>query len=117
MIDKQEIGKFEDFRGLLIWANKEIIDLDYKYLTIGTMLKGTVRGNHYHKRITEKLLLVSGKLKFKLDDEEINLVPGDLVLIPKEKVHTIYNDDAELAVFIEFKDEDFSKDNPDIHVR
>jgi mannose-6-phosphate isomerase-like protein (cupin superfamily) len=117
MIEKKEIGMFKDLRGLLMWANTEIIGLDYKYLTVGTMVKGVMRGNHYHKRITEKLLVVSGKIRFKLDDEEMTLIPGDLVLIPKGVVHTIFNDEDELAVFIEFKDEDFTKDNPDIHIK
>jgi quercetin dioxygenase-like cupin family protein len=117
IINKSYLKSFEDDRGLLIWANTDIVGFDYKYLTIGTMKKDTIRGNHYHKRIYEKLLCIAGNLRFKLDDEYTLLYPGDVVEIPIGSVHTVYNDSDELAVFIEFKSEDFNENDKDIWVK
>lgn len=117
MIEKVTIGTFKDHRGLLMWCSPEIVGFDYKYLTIGTVAKGCLRGNHYHKRIFEKILCISGKMTFKLDDEETTLEPGELVTIPVGSMHTVLNYDNELVTFIEFKNEEFTKEDPDIHVR
>lgn len=117
MIVKEKVKSFEDSRGLLLWANKDIVGFDYKYLTIGTMNKNTMRGNHYHKRIFEKLLCITGSLIFDLDDKTTRLYPGDMVSIPIGSVHTVYNENDETAVFIEFKSEDFNENDKDIWVK
>jgi len=119
MIKIHRIGTFTDERGALFWASANLLDFDYKYLTIGTIKQNCKRGGHYHTKIKEKLMVIKGKLIFTIDDmldeESIILKPGDIVDIPLRNIHTVYNDWKEEAVFIEFKSEEFDKNNPDTY--
>ena len=115
MIKKTKMDGFKDNRGELMWTSIKLLDFNFKYLTIGTLKTSYVRGGHYHKRIEEKLMCISGELIFNLDDESILLEPGDIVDIPTNKVHTIRNIKKELATFIEFKSEEFDESDPDTY--
>jgi len=117
MITKYSLGQYKDDRGLILWASQTLLQFDYKYLTIGTMNPQSIRGGHYHKQIEEKLMCVTGKLRFNLDGEEICLNPGDIVNIPIGCVHTVYNDGHIEASFIEFKSEEFDQKKDDTYVK
>lgn len=113
---QNKVESFFDNRGHLMFASPKTLDFDYKYLTMGTVNQGCKRGGHYHKRIEEKLLLLSGKLIFDLDGEVIKMEAGDIIDIPVGATHTILNVEKETATFIEFKDEEFNPDDKDIFV-
>ena len=113
MIIKEKLESFGDDRGFIAFASQKLLGFDYKYLTIGTMVPGSVRGGHYHNRIFEKLMCLTGIIRFRLDDEEIILLPGEIADIPIGKVHTLFNDGSELASFVEFKSEAFDKNDTD----
>jgi mannose-6-phosphate isomerase-like protein (cupin superfamily) len=121
MIKKERADGFEDHRGMLFWASPKILDFEYKYLTIGTLKPGYQRGNHYHKRIEEKLLVIEGELQYierkvnTLSFKRTILRAGDIVFIPKYHVHTITNLTDEIAVFIEFKDEEYDINDTDTY--
>jgi mannose-6-phosphate isomerase-like protein (cupin superfamily) len=112
-IKKEKLGNFRDKRGILMWVSPKLLKFNYKYLTMGTLKYGCKRGNHYHKKIKEKLLCISGKMTFKLDNDAVDIEEGDIVDIPVNCVHTIYNPFEEIAVFVEFKSEEFSESKHD----
>ena len=111
----KNIKGFIDSRGILIFTSPKILDFDYKYLTIGTINLGDKRGGHYHKRIKEKLLVISGIGKFTLDSDSIILYEGDIVDIPVNSIHIIQNIGKEVLTFIEYKSEEFNEEDKDIY--
>jgi len=111
------IERFEDERGLLCWFGQKSLGFNFKHTTVGTIEPDCKRGGHYHKLIKEKLLCVHGKLLFILDDEEAILYPGDMVDVPKKKVHTLINIGSETAFFVEIKNKELPKEDNDIHVK
>jgi len=111
MIDKTLLGIFEDNRGYLIWASQKILDFEYKYLTIGTINPGCKRGGHFHKVINEKILCIYGTIKLQLDNDIMELKAGEIAHIPANSVHTVFNTGTVVASFIEFKSEEFGKED------
>lgn len=111
----RQLTRFEDKRGILVFANPELLDFEYKYLTMGTMTPGSRRGGHYHKRIEEKLLVLQGEITFVLDEEKALLRPGDIIDIPTGAMHTLFNEGNETAVFVEFKSENFNHEDHDTY--
>jgi quercetin dioxygenase-like cupin family protein len=113
MINKKLIGIFEDDRGHLLWASQNLLDFKYKYLTMGTINPGCKRGGHFHKQISEMIMCISGTIILQLDSESIELNPGEIATIPVNVVHTVFNDkeNKETATFIEFKSEEFGKED------
>jgi len=117
VINKYSIGQYKDDRGIILWASQTLLQFDYKYLTIGTMKSGSSRGGHYHKKIKEKLMCITGKIRFNLDGDELYLNPGDIVDIPIGCIHTVYNDDCMEASFIEFKSQEFDQKKDDTYTK
>ncbi len=74
-------------------------------VTLVTIKKGSVRGNHYHKKTTQWNYLISGKLRL------VTQVPGSRVvetimgkgvffeIPPKERHAFVGREDAQLIVF------------------
>lgn len=81
------------------------------------MKPGVVRGGHYHKDMDEKLMCVVGLITFELDNVKTVIVPGEIVDIPKNCVHTVYNEGNDLAVFVEFKDKEFNEKKDDTYTK
>ena len=114
IIKKRQLGSFKDDRGILHWASPKLLNFDYKYLTIGSIEPGCKRGNHYHKKTIEQFMCINGKVTCVMDNERAVLEPGDLVYIPLLAIHTFVNEGKETAYFLEFKDREFDKQDPDI---
>jgi mannose-6-phosphate isomerase-like protein (cupin superfamily) len=116
-IKKDNLVGFEDKRGILVFANKDILDFNYEYLTMGTMVPGAKRGGHYHKRIFEKLLCLTGTITLVLEtddsEEVIELLPGEITDIPTGVVHTLFNYGNDVVSFVEFKSENFNQEDHD----
>lgn len=115
MIKIKKCNGFKDFRGNLFWASPKIIKFNYKYLTFGTLNPNTFRGGHYHKHTKEKLMCISGEFVFFLNNEWKIVKEGEIVDIPKNKTHTIYNHTNVISTFIEFKSEEFDKNDTDTY--
>jgi len=111
------LGKFEDERGILTWASPKLLKFDFIYMTMGTMKKGSKRGGHYHKKMHERLICVKGNITFFLEGEKIMLNPGDVVNIPPNYMHTLYNDGEEEAFFVELKSEEFNFKKDDTYAK
>ena len=76
-----------------------------------TSKKGTIRGNHYHKKDAHFVYCLSGKFKYSAKDmnkkdskvEYVILEPGDLVLSPPMVAHSM--EFLEDTVFLAFTTE------------
>lgn len=53
--------------------------------------KGRSFVSHYHEDMDEIFIIVSGKVKVRVDNKEDVLEKGDAVLVPMEKVHQMEN--------------------------
>jgi len=73
-----------------------------------------MRGNHYHKKTLEQFMCITGKITCVMDSEKTTLETGDIVEIPLNAIHTFINESKETAYFIEFKNREFDKQDPDI---
>ena len=104
---------FKDHRGQLFWFGKEEVDFDFKYITTGTILPKYIRGGHYHKRVTEKILCVTGRLLLTLNDNSEILNPGDVATIPVNTIHVLENIGNKTATFIELKSERMDENDMD----
>lgn len=60
-------------------------------------------------------MCISGRITAYLDEEKTVLEPGDVVHIPLNTVHTFVNESQETVYFIEFKNVEFDKNNPDTY--
>lgn len=110
-----KVDGHRDERGLLFWLDKHT--MDFEHITVGTINPNCKRGGHYHKILSEKILCVSGTLILKLDDKKMILNEGDIIDIPKNCVHTLFNESNKPGFFIELKDSTFKENSPDIHTR
>lgn len=105
---------FIDHRGVLMWTSPSLLNFDYRYLTIGTINPGCCRGGHYHKTKNEKILCVSGEITVLVDNKEYKISSGVVVDIPIGSTHILKNPNENRAVFIEFVDVEYDKENSDI---
>ena len=46
---------------------------------------------HYHEDMDEIFILLNGKARMKVGTEKISLQPGDAVIVPMKKVHSMKN--------------------------
>lgn len=53
--------------------------------------KGKAFAPHYHEEMIEVFIIISGKVKVKIDNEEAVLEKGDLVIAYERQVHTFEN--------------------------
>ena len=80
---------FKDERGEI----KGLINFDsWQEINHITSFKGTIRGNHYHKKTKEAVVVLDGKINVSLnnDNEKENLIlqKGDVIVIEPMTVHT-----------------------------
>ena len=115
MIRKRQLGNFKDERGILLWASPTLLNFYFKYLTTGSIEPGCLRGSHYHKKTLEQFMCIAGTITCHLDNEQTVLEAGDIVNIPALVVHTVINEGTDTAYFIEFKNVEFDKNDPDTY--
>lgn len=53
--------------------------------------KGKTFAPHYHEKMIEIFIIMSGKVKAKIDQEEAVLEKGDMVIAMEKQVHTFEN--------------------------
>lgn len=114
----QKLKIHQDQRGKLIEIFK-IPGCGQVYLV--TAYPGVVRGNHFHKRKTEKFCVIEGKARLNLRNQETNKkktyrLTGEkpeVVSVPTNHVHNIVNVGDSQMVFLSWVDEIFDPKNPD----
>lgn len=94
---KEEVRKivpfFVDERGIIT----DIVEEAVKHVGIITSKKGSVRGKHYHKKSTQFIYVISGKLELVTKDlriknsktKSIALEPGYFAVTPPMVVHKL----------------------------
>jgi len=96
----------EDNRG-------KIVDIFYKkninHVAVVQSVKGSIRGNHYHKMTTQHMLITKGSLEYwhkplgsTEEAEYVLLEEGDFVSTPPNEIHALnIVEDNEFIVFTE----------------
>lgn len=114
---KTEVQSFTDNRGIIMFTSADLLQFDYNYITLGTVNPGHTRGGHYHKKLHKKILCVSGLLSYslrKIDEKDARaglLNPGEIVDVPPEYVVRVYNEEEDVATFVEFKSEEHDEND------
>lgn len=62
--------------------------------------KGKTFAPHYHEKMIEVFIIMSGKVRVKIDSEEAILEKGDMVIATEGQVHTMTNLSAEDVEYI-----------------
>lgn len=107
----------QDDRGKLVGI---INEGDWKESNYITSIKGTVRGNHYHKETTELFFIITGEIKVSLEcvsdrsnKQEFIAKAGDIFKILPGSLHTF--EVIEDSAWINFLDCKINQSAPDIH--
>jgi len=87
-----------EMRGITYPIGAEQVALTYRRMPQHTGSKGSY--GHRHKEQEELVLVLSGKLQFKLDDEIVELGKGDAIRIPPHVWRGIWNDEPEDAEIV-----------------
>jgi quercetin dioxygenase-like cupin family protein len=87
-----------EMRGITYPIGAEQVALTYRRMPQHTGSKGSY--GHRHKEQEELVLVIAGKLQFKLDDEIVELGKGHAVRIPPHVVRGIWNDEPEDAEIV-----------------
>jgi quercetin dioxygenase-like cupin family protein len=88
-----------EMRAVTYAIGAEQVALTYRRMPQNTGSKGSY--GHRHKEQEELVLVLSGRLQFKLDDEILELGKGSAVRIPPQTWRGIWNaepDDAEIVI-------------------
>lgn len=81
--------------------------------------KGTIAGNHYHKKINEFFFIIKGKVKVNIfnveteKSEEFIANTGNAFTVFKNEAHALKF--IEDTIFITLLSENFDESNPDIY--
>ena len=99
-----------EIRGLVNFGNWQEVNYVKSY-------KDTVRGNHYHKKTKEVIIILDGKINVELKSgdnvEALTLKKGDVILIEPMTIHTFTMlEDSSWINLMNVKNE---KDAPDIY--
>ena len=89
---KKPLELYKDKRGI-------ILDIFYKkkisHVAIISSKPNTVRGNHYHKKSVQHMLITKGSLVYwykKKNSKKVNKIKtkvGDLITTPKNEIHAL----------------------------
>ena len=106
----------QDDRGYLY----EFYQKDYRSQQVNILFshKGTVRGNHYHKKTTEIFFIINGEVEVDLycikekNRKKINVTAGDEFTVDPYTVHTLtFKEDTTILSFYSLA---FKLDDTDI---
>ncbi len=82
---------FQDKRGII---QDICINGDFEHATYIFMKRGGIRGNHYHKKTTQYMFVIEGKLEYYYSKEnekakKVILNPGDFIETPAFEHHAV----------------------------
>ena len=87
-----------EMRGITYAIGAEQVAITHRRMPQHTGSKGSY--GHRHKTQEEIVLVLSGRLQFKLDDEIIELGKNEAIRIPPHTVRGIWNDEPEDAEIV-----------------
>lgn len=114
------IQPFEDKRGSLkkiLMKNQLKKDERIEEVYLLYSEKGSVRGNHYHKKTLEYFIVVKGKVKVALKDlntgdfEEIYMSSNDnlILKVPPNVVHAFKNEEDQPLIMLAISSKEYNK--------
>lgn len=81
------------------WSPRVVGELDNAYLAKIAKLKGTFTW-HQHDNEDEMFLVISGQLIIELEDQKLELGPGEMVVVPAGVMHNpIAEEECHVLVF------------------
>jgi len=80
--------------------NRDLIAGNVQMINWSTLLPEKAFRGHYHDNMEEVFIIVKGRAKIMVDDEEAEISDGDVVVIPAKSVHTMENLGQDNVVFI-----------------
>lgn len=105
----------KDERGVF----RELVTGSWKAINYAERKKGSIIGNHYHKSLSEIILLVTGSASVKIIDvnagktEKFNLSAGQSFEVKPFEAHAfLINEDAIMVMFLS---EAFDPNNKDLY--
>jgi quercetin dioxygenase-like cupin family protein len=87
-----------EMRGITYAIGAEQVAITHRRMPQHTGSKGSY--GHRHKTQEEIVLVLKGRLQFKLDDEILELAEREAIRIPPETVRGIWNDEPEDAEIV-----------------
>ena len=101
---KAPLERIEDHRGHIVDV---FYDDNIKHITIIKTKPNNIRGNHYHKKTEQRMLILSGKMEYWYKD--INdpgeakmemILKDEMVFTPINEIHALrFDEDTEFMVF------------------
>lgn len=121
-IELIDLGVKTDSRGWLANLTPALAPEKINHLFVATIAPGEVRGNHFHKRKTEWVMVTSGTCKVKLTDiktgesaeEVLNADKPTLVVIPINQEVKLINNSDQTATILAIFDDVFNPADPDV---
>ena len=71
--------------------NRDLIAGNVQMINWSTLLAEKTFRKHYHDNMEEVFIIVKGRAKIMVDEEESEISDGDVVVIPAKSVHTMEN--------------------------
>lgn len=91
---KIEHAKFDADKGWLIGRWNSALVINIGYANVG------INEPHLHVRITEVYLVARGEATMRVDQSEVNLVAGDVIMIEPNEAHTFVTSSADYFHFV-----------------
>lgn len=110
------VFEYEDERGVLREITRDPV---WRQLNQQDRVKGSIVGNHYHKKMRELFYMIDGKILVKLQNiqtnikEELIVKKGDIFIINPFEAHALCM--LENSSFLVLLSEKFDDTNKDIH--
>ncbi len=110
------IEAFKDERGRI---ETIISGTPWKEINRITSEKGIIRGNHYHKKTVEMILVLEGSMEFEITKNQTGeihrfvLAKDKGVMIEPGELHVVKT--LEKTVVLNFLTKEFDKEDPDIY--
>ncbi|MBW2208136.1 MAG: cupin domain-containing protein [Deltaproteobacteria bacterium] len=72
-------------------ARDDLQEGSVQMINWSTLLSEKTFRKHYHDNMEEVFIIVKGRARIMVDDEEAEISDGDIVVIPAKSVHTMEN--------------------------
>src|SRR3712207_56838 len=75
----------------ILFKKDELVDGRIQMINWSKLPPGKTFKAHYHEDMDEVFIILNGKTKIKIDNEEAELEQGDAVITPMKKIHQMAN--------------------------
>lgn len=119
MIVKETVNRFSDIRGFVFEPIRGVLLESQRNTHVVVSRPGAVRGNHYHLRGTETLVICGPALvRIREDMEPADIfIPADTIcrlIIPPGVSHAVQNTGETDNLLVAFNTEPHDPDQPDL---